>query len=132
MPNKIKYRDLKHKYVKIKYKNSYKFKISKGICISNPLIPSLKGSDCIIIHNLGLVINEIRINNNHKYYYTSYIPLYMIDEIYIIEKDTISTIYLAWIGKIKNIPIDILLHINKFIKGWNYEIKVEDFEKYNH
>ena len=132
MPNKIKYQDLKHKYIKIKYKNSYKSKIVKGLCISNPLTPTLKGSGCIIIHNLGLVINEIRTSINKRYYYTSYVPLYMIDEIYLIEKDTISSIYLAWIGKIKNTPIDILLNINKFMKGWNYEIKVEDFQKYNH
>ena len=40
-----------------------------------------------MIHNLGLVINEVQINNNRKYFYTSYVPLYMIDEIYLIEKD---------------------------------------------
>lgn len=126
----IKYENIQFKYVKIKYKHSNKTHIIKGKCFDNPLKPLIKGSGCIIIHDIGIIIDEIHGTKGEEYYYTNYIPLYKIDEIHVLEKDKVSSLYLAWIGKYKNLPFDTLFHINSFIKDWINEIKVYDLIEY--
>lgn len=130
MKKYIEYKNIKYKFIKIKYKNSDKTNIIKGKCFCNPLKPSLKGSACILVHNIGVLINEVHGSLNNEYYYTNYIPLYKIKEIDVIKNDVLSPVLLAWIGKKKNIPIDILKYINKFMKGWINEINVYDLKNY--
>ena len=133
MKKTIEYNDIKYRFIKIKYKSSNDYKIIQGKCFHNPLKPNLEGSSCLIVQNLGIIIREKKLINNsfyNDYYYMSYFPIQNIEEIFVIELDKYSPVLLAWVGKNKRLPFDILLHINTYLKNSINEIIVNDLNYY--
>ena len=129
----IEYNNIKYKYIKIKYKSSNNYEIIQGKCFHNPLKPNLEGSSCLIVQNLGIIIREKRLINNsfyNDYFYMSYFPIQNIEEIFVIELDKYSPVLLAWVGKNKRLPFDILSHINTYLKNSINEISVSDLNYY--
>lgn len=134
------YFDIKNKMIEIKISGGapYFTNLFRGKCVGNPKVIPYNLYDSLI-HSLAVQVDEIPKLISSSYYikpnyiepfygHIIYIPFRVVNTIYVIQPDNESKLMLLWVSKHKkNIPIEIINNILKFMNGWERKISIIGF-----
>ena len=133
------YSDIKGKFIEISYVGSvpYYNNIIRGYCLNNPkyiLNDYLQGSisECISIQvdQIPTIVStsfHIMFNSKENKGHVVYLPLRIIQSIFLIRPDFESKLMLLWVSKFKKIPTDLIRFISEFMNKWELKIEVKNW-----